>query len=45
MVADVAILSSSLLSISGVLGALLITGKTANSACLMGLIMGDRHRG
>lgn len=37
--APVAILSSALLSISGVLAALLITGKTVNLASLMGLIM------
>ena len=37
--APVAILSSALLSISGVLIALLVTGKTVNLASLMGLIM------
>ncbi|MGC2695001.1 MAG: efflux RND transporter permease subunit, partial [Candidatus Angelobacter sp.] len=37
--APVAILSSALLSISGVFLALLITGKTVNLASLMGLIM------
>ena len=37
--APVAILSSALLSISGVLIALLVTGKTINLASLMGLIM------
>lgn len=37
--APIAILSSALLSISGVVIALLITGKTVNLASLMGLIM------
>ena len=37
--APVAILSSALLSISGVVIALLVTGKTVNLASLMGLIM------
>jgi multidrug efflux pump subunit AcrB len=37
--APAAILSSALLSISGVLFALLVTGKTVNLASLMGLIM------
>src|SRR5260370_16477492 len=38
--APIAILSSALLSISGVFLALLITGKTVNLASIMGLIMG-----
>src|SRR5205807_8541971 len=41
--APIAILSSALLSISGVFFALLITGKTINLASIMGAIRSEEH--